>query len=120
MKFDRVGVFEYSHEEGTRGYELVDDVPPEEKKRRSEEVMAVQQGISLENNETLVGQQLKVIVDRKEGKLWVGRSEYDSPEVDNEIWIEPNGLKIIPGSFVDVRVTGASDYDLNAIALPAS
>ena len=87
---------------------------------RSEEVMAVQQGISLENNETLVGQQLKVIVDRKEGKLWVGRSEYDSPEVDNEIWIEPNGLKIIPGSFVDVRITAASDYDLNAIALPAS
>ena len=117
MKFDRVGVFEYSHEEGTRGFEFEDDVPPEEKKRRGEEVMSIQQTISLEHNEALLGREMKVIIDRKEGKLFVGRSEFDSPEVDNEIWVDPSGFKLFPGQFVNVRITGASDYDLNAEAL---
>lgn len=119
MKFDRVGVFEYSHEEGTRGYELEDDVPAELKKKRAEEIMDIQQSISLQHNESLVGQELRVLVDRREGKQFVGRTEFDSPEVDNEIWIDANGLKIIPGNFLKVKITGASDYDLSGIAINA-
>jgi ribosomal protein S12 methylthiotransferase len=117
MRFERVGVFEYSHEEGTRGYDLDDDITPEEKKRRAEEVMSYQQGISLEHNETLLGTEMKVIIDRKEGNLFVGRSEFDSPEVDNEIWVDPKGIPLLPGQFVNVRITGAGDYDLNAEAI---
>ncbi len=112
--FDRVGVFEYSHEEGTRGYVLEDDVAPEVKKSRAEEIMAVQQAISLQHNEAMIGRKLRVLVDRKEGRQFVGRSEYDSPEVDNEIWITPTDIRIQPGTFVEVIITGASDYDLTA------
>ncbi len=116
-KFDRVGVFEYSHEEGTRGHELEDDVPSDIKKLRAEEVMAIQQSISLEHNESLVGREMRVLIDRKEGRQFVGRTEYDSPEVDNEIWIEANGFKIAPGNFIQVCITNASDYDLSGIAI---
>lgn len=112
--FDRVGVFEYSHEEGTRGYALEDDVPAEVKKSRAEEIMAVQQSISLDHNEALVGKTLRVLIDRKEGKQLVGRSEFDSPEVDNEIWIESGVNSAQPGEFINVIITGASDYDLTA------
>lgn len=118
-RFDRIGVFEYSHEEGTRGYALSDDVPSEIKKQRAEEIMAIQQTISLEKNEALVGTVLRVLIDRKEGGQYVGRSEYDSPEVDNEIWMESvPGVRLSPGQFVRARITGASDYDLTAIPLP--
>jgi ribosomal protein S12 methylthiotransferase len=113
-QFDRVGVFEYSHEEGTRGYVLEDDVPAEVKKARAEEVMAVQQAISLEHNESLVGKNFRVLVDRREGKQFVARSEFDSPEVDNEIWIEADAKSVQPGEFINVIITGASDYDLTA------
>lgn len=116
--FDRVGVFEYSHEEGTRGYVLEDDVPAEVKKARAEEIMEIQQAVSLAHNESLVGTTLRVIVDRKEAGRYVGRSEYDSPEVDNEIWIDAGAMTLHPGEFVQARVTGASDYDLTAIPLP--
>lgn len=112
MKFDRVGVFEYSHEEGTRGYVLEDNVPAEVKKARAEEIMSIQQQISLEKNENLIGQKLKVLVDRKEGGMYIGRSEYDSPEVDNEIHIDKVGFSLEPGQFVTVEITGASEYDL--------
>ena len=115
MKFDRVGVFEYSHEEGTRGYSLTDDVPPAVKKQRAEEIMSIQQSISLGHNESLVGKTLKVLIDRKEANQYIGRTEYDSPEVDNEVWIETNGIKIKPGEFATVMITGATDYDLTGV-----
>ena len=117
-KFDRVGVFEYSHEEGTRGYALEDDVPAEVKKQRAEEIMAIQQSISLAHNEAMIGRTIKVLIDRKEGGQYVGRSEYDSPEVDNEIWIDSNDQKLVPGTFAMVLITGASDYDLTGIPIP--
>ena len=111
-QFDRVGVFEYSHEEGTRGYVLEDDVPAEVKKSRAEEIMAIQQSISLNHNESLVGKHLRVLIDHKEGKQFVARSEFDSPEVDNEIWIDYKPNSAQPGEFINVIITGASDYDL--------
>ncbi|HEY3385506.1 MAG TPA: 30S ribosomal protein S12 methylthiotransferase RimO, partial [Saprospiraceae bacterium] len=114
-KFDRVGVFEYSHEEGTRGYVLEDDVPPSIKKERAEEVMAIQQAISLEHNESMIGQTLKVLIDRREGRQFVGRSEFDSPEVDNEIWIDSLDKQLTPGHFVNVLITGATEYDLTGV-----
>ena len=114
-RFDRVGVFEYSHEEGTRGYVLEDDVPAELKKARAEEIMGIQQQISLELNEAMIGKQIRVLVDRKEGGQYACRSAYDSPEVDNEIWLDAGALKYTPGDFVDVKIIAASDYDLSAI-----
>lgn len=117
MKFDRVGVFEYSHEEGTRGYVLDDDIPADLKKQRAEEIMSIQQSISLAHNEGLIGQTFRVLVDRKEGGRYVGRTEYDSPEVDNEIWLDHAGSQIAPGQFVNVHITGATDYDLTGIVL---
>jgi len=116
-KFDRVGVFEYSHEEGTRGYVLEDDVPAEIKKQRAEEIMAIQQSISLANNESMVGRTMKVLIDRKEGGQYVGRSEFDSPEVDNEIWIDSPTHKLTSGEFVMVLITGATDYDLTGVPI---
>ncbi len=116
-RFDRVGVFEYSHEEGTRGHELQDDVPSEIKKGRAEDVMSVQQSISLEHNESLVGRTLRVLIDRKEGGQFVGRTEFDSPEVDNEIWMDANAYQVNPGQFVNVLITTASDYDLSGTIL---
>jgi ribosomal protein S12 methylthiotransferase len=114
MRFDRVGVFQYSHEEGTRGYVLEDDVPAEVKKQRAEEIMDIQQAISLEHNEAMIGKTLRVLVDRREAGQYVARSEYDSAEVDNEIWIEPTTTKLKTGDFVFVEVIGATDYDLTA------
>ncbi|HJW30968.1 MAG TPA: 30S ribosomal protein S12 methylthiotransferase RimO [Saprospiraceae bacterium] len=115
MKFDRVGVFQYSHEEGTRAYTLDDDIPPEIKKARAEEIMSIQQGISLEHNEALIGQKIRVLIDRKEGQDYLGRSEFDSPEVDNEVWIQSGSIKLQPGQFADVLITEASDYDLTGV-----
>lgn len=117
MQFDRVGVFEYSHEEGTRGYALTDDVPPEIKKQRAEEVMEIQQSISWSHNQAQVGKQFRVLIDRKEGGQFVGRTEYDSPEVDNEVWIEGQP-DIKPGQFIRVQITNASDYDLTGMLIP--
>ncbi|MFZ1678230.1 MAG: 30S ribosomal protein S12 methylthiotransferase RimO [Saprospiraceae bacterium] len=114
-KFDRVGVFEYSHEEGTRGYVLNDDVPAQIKKERAEAIMDIQQSISSAHNASLVGRELKILIDRKEGGQFVGRTEYDSPEVDNEVWIESTDRKLIPGEFVVAKITGASDYDLTGV-----
>ncbi|MEP6795228.1 MAG: 30S ribosomal protein S12 methylthiotransferase RimO [Saprospiraceae bacterium] len=114
-KFDRVGVFEYSHEEGTRGYVLNDDVPAQIKKERAEEIMDIQMSISSAHNSSLVGRELKILIDRKEGGQYVGRTEYDSPEVDNEVWIESAERKLKPGEFVVAKITGASDYDLTGV-----
>lgn len=110
-RFDRVGIFSYSHEENTSAYDLIDDVPEEEKELRAQEIMEVQQEISLEKNQEKIGNTYKVIVDKKESGRYLGRTEFDSVEVDNEVVI--NSSKKIPiGSFVNVKITKAYDYDL--------
>lgn len=110
QRFDRVGIFTYSHEEGTSGFLLNDDLPQEEKEARAQEVMDVQQEISLELNQEKVGKTFKTIVDKKEAGRYLGRTEFDSVEVDNEVVIKAKNLSI--GEFVNVRITKAYDYDL--------
>jgi ribosomal protein S12 methylthiotransferase len=110
-QFDRVGIFTYSHEENTSAHDLVDDVPAEEKQRRAEEIMEVQQEISLAINQAKEGQTLKVMVDKKEAGRFLGRTEFDSVEVDNEVVINTN-KRLKPGDFVQVKITKAYDYDL--------
>ncbi len=111
QRFDRVGIFTYSHEEGTSGYDLVDDVPAEEKERRAQEVMSVQQEISFELNQEKIGKTFKTIVDKKEAGRYLGRTEFDSVEVDNEVIIQSD-KKLKIGEFVNVKITKAFDYDL--------
>ncbi len=111
QRFDRVGIFTYSHEEGTSAYTLADDVTPEEKQRRAQEIMEVQQEISLEKNMEKVGKTFKVIVDKKEAGRYLGRTEFDSVEVDNEVVIQSKE-KLAIGDFVNVKITKAYDYDL--------
>lgn len=112
-RFDRLGVFTYSHEENTHAYALVDDVPLEVKEHRAAELMEVQQGISAELNATKVGKDFKVIIDRKEGNHYIGRTEADSPEVDNEVLISAENHYLSPGQFVQVRITRAEEFDLH-------
>ncbi len=111
QRLDRVGIFTYSHEENTLAYSLTDNIPAEEKQRRAEEIMAVQQEISLEKNQEKLGQTLKVLVDKKEAGRYLGRTEFDSVEVDNEVIILSD-RRLKPGDFVNVRITKAYDYDL--------
>ncbi|HEX2533663.1 MAG TPA: 30S ribosomal protein S12 methylthiotransferase RimO [Chitinophagaceae bacterium] len=111
QRFDRVGIFTYSHEESTSAHGLVDDVPAEEKQRRAEEIMAVQQEISYEKNQEKVGQTLKVLIDKKEAGRYLGRTEFDSVEVDNEVIIHSD-QKLQAGAFYPVKITRAYDYDL--------
>jgi ribosomal protein S12 methylthiotransferase len=111
QRFDRVGIFPYSHEEGTSAYDLVDDVPQEEKERRAQEIMEVQQEISLEKNQEKVGKIFKVLIDKKEAGRYLGRTEFDSVEVDNEVVINSD-KKLTVGEFVNVKITKAYDYDL--------
>jgi ribosomal protein S12 methylthiotransferase len=111
MEFDRVGTFTYSHEENTSAYDLKDDVPEEEKERRAQEIMDVQQEISYRKNEEKVGKTFKVILDKKEAGKYLGRTEFDSVEVDNEVIINSE-RKLNPGDFVNVKITKAYDYDL--------
>jgi ribosomal protein S12 methylthiotransferase len=111
MEFDRVGIFTYSHEENTSAYNLKNDIPEEEKERRAQEIMEVQQEISYRKNEEKVGRTFKVIVDKKEAGKYLGRTEFDSVEVDNEVIINSE-KKLIPGDFVNVKITKAYDYDL--------
>jgi len=113
-RFDRVGIFSYSHEEGTSGYALIDDVPVDEKERRAQEIMEVQQQISYEKNQEKIGKILKVIIDKKESGRYTGRTEFDSVEVDNEVIIADTE-KLIIGNFADVLITGAFDYDLEGM-----
>ena len=114
-KFDRLGVFAYSEEEGTySATRLSDDVPEQTKQERVDAIMRLQERISLENNAKRIGQKMRVIIDRKEGDFYIGRSEYDSPEVDQEIIVESFGKRLYRGRFYDVVVTDAEDYDLYA------
>ncbi len=110
-RFDRVGIFQYSHEENTTAYDLVDNVPAEEKERRAQEIMEVQQEISLEKNEEKIGKIFKVIIDKKEAGRYLGRTEFDSVEVDNEVVVNSE-KKLQIGAFVNVKITKAYDYDL--------
>lgn len=120
-RFDRLGVFPYSEEEGTYSAEnLPDDVPDEEKQRRADRIMALQERISLENNLARVGRVMRVVDDSRQGDYYVARSEYDSPEVDQEILIPAAGRRLLRGRFYDVRITGAEDYDLYAEAIGPS
>ena len=111
VRFDRVGIFTYSHEEGTSAYGLEDDISAEEKERRAQEIMEVQQEISFEKNQEMIGKIFKVIVDKKESGRYLGRTEFDSVEVDNEVIINTD-KRLKPGDFVQVRITKAFDYDL--------
>jgi ribosomal protein S12 methylthiotransferase len=111
MRFDRVGIFTYSHEEGTSAHALTDDVPAEEKERRAQEIMEVQQEISYELNQEKIGKTFKTLIDKKESGRYLGRTEFDSVEVDNEVVIH-SSKKLPIGEFVNVKITKAYDYDL--------
>jgi ribosomal protein S12 methylthiotransferase len=112
MRFERVGVFQYSHEENTRAHNLEDNVPAEVKAERASIIMEIQQEISNEKNQAKIGQTLKVLFDRKEGQFYVGRTEADSPEVDNEVLVDASKSYARLGDFAMVKITGAEDYDL--------
>jgi ribosomal protein S12 methylthiotransferase len=116
MKFDRVGIFTYSHEENTSAHDMTDDVPAEEKERRAQEIMDVQQEISYQINEEKVGKVFKVIVDKKEAGKYLGRTEFDSVEVDNEVIINSE-RKLNPGDFVNVKIFRAFDFDLEGVVV---
>jgi ribosomal protein S12 methylthiotransferase len=112
MRFERVGVFQYSHEEDTRAHTLEDDIPAEVKAERANRIMDIQREISFEKNEEKIGQTLKVLFDRKEGEYFVGRTESDSPEVDNEVLVAAENQYVRIGDFAMVKITGAEDFDL--------
>ena len=112
-QFDRVGVFTYSHEEDTSAHQLIDDVPADEKERRAQEIMEHQQEISYTLNQQKIGKEFTVLVDKKEAGRYLGRTEFDSVEVDNEVIITTT-KKLVIGDFVKVRITKAYDYDLEA------
>lgn len=146
-KFERLGIFTYSHEENTHAFKLEDNIPQKEKQRRADEIMKVQKKISLAFNKSLIGKTMKVLIDRKEGDYFIGRTEFDSPEVDNEVYISARPPLIPPrggndrsggepkqssshseksaavylrtGDFVNVKITKAKDYDLEADVIPA-
>lgn len=116
MEFDRVGIFTYSHEENTSAHDLIDDVPSEVKQQRAEEIMAVQQEISYKKNLDKVGKVYKVLIDKKESGRYLGRTEFDSVEVDNEVIIKTT-KKLPIGEFVNVKITSAYDYDLEGVVV---
>ena len=114
MRFERVGCFTYSHEENTHAYTMNDDVPEEVKKKRVDEIMTQQAGISFELNQKFVGTEQRVLIDRIEDGEWVGRTEWDSPDVDNEVRIQtPEDVHLRIGDFVDARIESATEFDLH-------
>lgn len=120
-RFDRLGVFQYSHEENTGAYDLEDDVPAELKEERANILMEIQQDISLEKNREKIGRQLKVLFDRKEGDYFYGRSEGDSPEVDNEVLVPAEGDTYFRvGDFAMVEIVDATEYDLIGRPIPTA
>lgn len=114
MRFERLGCFTYSHEENTHAYKLEDDVPQEVKMERANAIMEIQSQISWELNQQKIGQEFSVIIDRKEGSYYVGRTEFDSPDVDNEVLINAEQGYLRTGEFFTVKITGAEDFDLYA------
>lgn len=113
-RFDRLGIFTYSHEENTHAYKLIDDVDEAVKQERAETIMEIQQGISFELNQQKIGNDYRVLVDKKEGDFYLARTEFDSPEVDNEVLISAKDTYLRVGDFANVKITGAEDYDLYA------
>ena len=112
QRFDRLGCFTYSHEENTHAFELVDDIPQEVKEARVEEIMELQSQISWEKNQEKIGKVYRCIFDRKEGPYFVGRTEFDSPDVDNTVLVSAEDTYISIGEFADVRITDAEEFDL--------
>ena len=112
MKFERLGCFKYSHEENTHAYNLVDDVTEIEKQRRLEQIMSIQKEISRELNQKKIGNEIRCLIDRFESGYYIGRSEYDSPDVDNNILIKSDNIHLRIGEFYNVIIDDASDYDL--------
>lgn len=112
MRFERLGCFTYSHEENTHAYSLEDDVPEELKQARANEIMEIQSQISWELNQQKIGQTFRCIIDRKEGNYFVGRTEFDSPDVDNEVLIDATKHYLKQGEFFDIKITEAADFDL--------
>lgn len=112
MKFERLGCFKYSHEENTHAYNLVDDVTEIEKQRRLEKIMSIQKEISRELNQKKIGNEIKCLIDRFESGYYIGRSEYDSPDIDNNILIKSDNIHLRIGEFYNVIIDDASDYDL--------
>jgi ribosomal protein S12 methylthiotransferase len=112
MRFERLGCFTYSHEENTHAYNLEDDVPEDVKQERANEIMEIQSQISWELNQEKIGQEFKVVIDRKEGNCFIGRTEFDSPDVDNEVLIDATKTYLKTGEFVKIKITDAADFDL--------
>lgn len=112
MRFERLGCFTYSHEENTHAYSLVDDVPDDVKQARAAEIMDLQAQISWDLNQEKIGQTFKCIIDRKEGQYFIGRTEFDSPDVDNEVLIDAAKFYLKTGDFVNVTITDATEFDL--------
>ena len=112
MRFERLGCFTYSHEENTHAYNLEDDVPQAIKQERANEIMEIQSQISWELNQEKIGKEFKVVIDRKEGDYFVGRTEFDSPDVDNEVLIDATKTYLKTGEFANVKITEAADFDL--------
>ena len=119
-RFDRLGIFTYSHEENTHAYGMKDDVPAKVKRKRADAVMEAQSHISYELNQRFVGQQMKVLIDRVEGDSYIGRTQYDSPEVDNEVIIPTASGYLRIGDFADVHIHSAEHYDLHALPVNAA
>jgi ribosomal protein S12 methylthiotransferase len=114
MEFERLGVFMYSHEENTSAHDFEDDVPGEIKEERAAILMEIQQEISTKKNDEKIGKTFKVLIDRKEGGYFVGRTEFDSPEVDNEVLIDAKKHFCRVGDFVEATIDDATDFDLYA------
>jgi len=114
MKFERLGCFTYSHEENTGAFALVDDVPQEVKQARATEIMDLQSQISWDLNQEKIGQTFKCVIDRKEGQYFIGRTEFDSPDVDNEVLVDASKFYLKTGDFVNLKVTDATEFDLYA------
>lgn len=112
MKFERLGCFTYSHEENTGAFALEDDVPEDVKKARAQEIMDLQSQISWDSNQEKIGHTFKCVIDRKEGEHFIGRTEFDSPDVDNEVLIDASKFYVKTGEFVMVKITDATEYDL--------
>lgn len=112
MRFERLGCFTYSHEENTHAYTLEDDVPEDVKQQRANEIMEIQSQISWELNQQKIGQEFRCIIDRKEGNHFVGRTEFDSPDVDNEVLIDATKFYLKQGEFATIKITEAADFDL--------
>lgn len=115
MRFERLGCFTYSHEENTHAYQLDDTVPAEVKQQRANEIMELQAQISWELNQQKIGQTFRCMIDRKEGDYFIGRTEHDSPDVDNEVRIEASKYYLKTGGFAEVRITDAADFDLYGV-----